>query len=121
MLFLISVIIFQFIEGLLTKKFQGQNIASNNKPETNEQAKMMNNTMRLTNLFAYGSTFYFACKLPLVCSVYWALRTICDIITKILFYIYIHFKKIEFFEQQTLNKLNKSRKRRDLPPLTALK
>jgi membrane protein insertase Oxa1/YidC/SpoIIIJ len=106
-LFPLITAILQFIESILTSNFR----------KDTPQAKQVVKTLIISNLAMCAFTFYFIYKLPLICSIYWSARSICDIITILVFKTYIKSRGIEHFEKTTLKKKNKSRIKRGLEPI----
>ena len=87
---------------------------------TIDKVKVAKGSMKIANIFTYGSSLYFACIFPLVCSLYWVLRSVIDIVTKFIVALFFRFKTLDYFAQAPLNKLNRNRKRRGLEPLTSI-
>lgn len=91
------------------------------------QASSMNRTVNngklvggVSNALMIGMMFYFSAQLPIVCSIYWIVGAMVNIV--IIFFIqrYVKSKDLNYFQNQQLKKINKSRKKRGLEPLTVM-
>jgi hypothetical protein len=137
MIFPILSVLLQVVETYSLKKFK---VFASKQPEekdTNEaleerikeaekdgvtadKVKLAKGSMKIAGIFTYGTSLYFACVFPVVCSLYWSLRSIIDIVTKFVVAVFFRAKTLDYFAKAPLKKLNKDRKRRGLEPLTSI-
>ena len=78
------------------------------------QMSMLNRTVNngklaggISNALMLGMMFYFSAELPVVCSIYWIVRSITDIIIVFIIQTYVKSKDISFFEARKIKKDNK--------------
>lgn len=71
----------------------------------------------ISNALMMAMMFWFAAELPVVCSIYWIINSIVNIVLTFIIQSYVKSKDLTFFENQRLKKDNKSRVKRGLEPL----
>jgi YidC/Oxa1 family membrane protein insertase len=90
------------------------------------QMSMLNRTVNngkvaggISNALMIAMMFYFSAELPVVCSIYWIIRSVTDIIIVFIIQSYVKSKDISFFENKKFKKDNKKRIKKGLQPLSS--
>lgn len=73
----------------------------------------------ISNALMVGMMFYFSAEFPIVCALYWIIRSVCDIVITFFIQLYVKHKDLSYFEMQKLKKDNKLRIRKKLEPITS--
>lgn len=74
----------------------------------------------MSNVILVAMMFWFSCTMPIICSIYWITNTLINILINFAVVIYVKNKDLSYFSEKQLQKINKTRIKKELEPLTSL-